>query len=116
MFNSEVAKRVAQITSELAQAEMQADGAKQDPIVMLKQRELDLRAMDLQRRAQEGTIKIENQEDQFEDRLDFDKMKLEQNDDQSDARLEVAREKMELAQKKQEKKNGYEIRTRQTIC
>ena len=73
---------------------------------MLKQRELDLRAMDLQRRAQEGTIKIENQEDQFEDRLDFDKMKLEQNDDQSDARLEVAREKMELAQKKQEKKNG----------
>ena len=106
MFNSEVAKRVAQITSELAQAEMQADGAKQDPIVMLKQRELDLRAMDLQRRAQEGTIKIENQEDQFEDRLDFDKMKLEQNDDQSDARLEVAREKMELAQKKQEKKNG----------
>ena len=106
MFNSEVAKRVAQITSELAQAEMQADGAKQDPIVMLKQRELDLRAMDLQRRAQEGTIKIENQEDQFEDRLDFDKMKLEQNDDQSDARLEVAREKIELAQKKEEKKNG----------
>jgi hypothetical protein len=106
MFNSEVAKRVAQITSELAQAEMQADGAKQDPIVMLKQRELDLRAMDLQRRAQEGTIKIENQEDQFEDRLDFDKMKLEQNDDQSEARLQVAREKMELAQKKQEKKNG----------
>jgi len=106
MFNSEVAKRVAQITSELAQAEMQADGAKQDPIVMLKQRELDLRAMDLQRRAQEGTIKIENQEDQFEDRLDFDKMKLEQNDDQSDARLQVAREKMELTQKKQEKKNG----------
>jgi len=106
MLNSEIAKRVAQITSELAQAEMQADGAKQDPIVMLKQRELDLRAMDLQRRSQEGTIKIENQEDQFEDRLDFDKMKLEQNDDQSDARLEVAREKMELNQKKQEKKNG----------
>ena len=106
MLNSEIAKRIAQITSELAQAEMQADGAKQDPIVMLKQRELDLRAMDLQRRSQEGTIKIENQEDQFEDRLDFDKMKLEQNDDQSDARLEVAREKMELNQKKQEKKNG----------
>ena len=106
MLNSEIAKRIAQITSELAQAEMQADGAKQDPIVMLKQRELDLRAMDLQRRSQEGTIKIENQEDQFEDRLDFDKMKLEQNDDQSDARLEVAREKMELTQKKQEKKNG----------
>ena len=106
MLNSEIAKRIAQITVELAQAEAQQDGAKQDPIVMLKQRELDLKAMDLQRRSQEGTMRIENQEDQFEDRLDFDKMKLEQNDDQSDARLEVAREKMELAQKKQEKKNG----------
>ena len=106
MLNSEIAKRIAQITVELAQAEAQQDGAKQDPIVMLKQRELDLKAMDLQRRSQEGTMKIENQEDQFEDRLDFDKMKLEQNDDQSDARLEVAREKMELTQKKQEKKNG----------
>ena len=106
MLNSEIAKRIAQITVELAQAEAQQDGAKQDPIVMLKQRELDLKAMDLQRRSQEGTMRIENQEDQFEDRLDFDKMKLEQNDDQSDARLEVAREKMELTQKKQEKKNG----------
>ena len=106
MLNSEIAKRIAQITVELAQAEAQQDGAKQDPIVMLKQRELDLKAMDLQRRSQEGTMRIENQEDQFEDRLDFDKMKLEQNDDQSDSRLEVAREKMKINQKKQEKKNG----------
>ena len=105
IFNSEVAKRVAQITSELAQAELMQDNEKKDPIVMLKQRELDLKAMDLQRRSQEGTMRIENQEDQFEDRLDFDKMKLEQNDDQSDSRLAVAREKMELNQKKQEKKN-----------
>jgi hypothetical protein len=40
-----------QITIELAQAESMEDNAKQDPIVMLKQRELDLRAMDLQRKA-----------------------------------------------------------------
>ena len=105
IFDSEVAKRIAQITTELAQSELMQDNEKKDPIVMLKQRELDLKAMDLQRRSQEGTIKIENQEDQFEDRLDFDKMKLEQNDDQSESRLQVAREKMELNQKKQEKKN-----------
>jgi hypothetical protein len=95
MFDSEVAKRVAQITAELAQNEMMLDSQKQDPVVMLKQRELDLRAMDLQRRAEEGNMKIENQEGQFDERLDFDKLKLETQDEQSDKRLELAREKME---------------------
>ena len=104
LLNSEIARRIAQITIELAQAESMEDNAKQDPIVMLKQRELDLRAMDLQRKAQESTMKIDNQTDQFEDRLEFDKLKLEQQDEQSDKRLEVAREKME-------KQNGQKVRT-----
>jgi len=62
---------------------------------MLKQRELDLRAMDLQRRAQEGSMKLEQNQDQFDEKLDFDKLKLETQDEQADKRLEVAREKME---------------------
>jgi hypothetical protein len=66
----------------------------------LKQRELDLRAMDLQRKAQEGTMRLENQEDQFEDRLEFDKIKLEQNDEQSDKRLDIARQKLEQNEQK----------------
>jgi hypothetical protein len=105
LLNSEIARRIAQITIELAQAESMEDNAKQDPIVMLKQRELDLRAMDLQRKAQESTMKTDNQTDQFEDRLEFDKLKLEQQDEQSDKRLEVARQKLE-------KQNGQKIRTR----
>ena len=105
LFNSEVAKRIAQITIELAQAESMEDNAKQDPIVMLKQRELDLRAMDLQRKAQESTMKMDVQSDQFEDRLEFDKLKLETQDEQSDKRLEVARQKME-------KQNGQKAGTR----
>jgi hypothetical protein len=104
VMDSEVAKRIAQITFELAQAEAQQDGAKQDPLIMLKQRELDLRAMDMQRRAQTDALRINNQDEQFEDRLDFDKVKLETQDEQSDERLEVAREKMNL--KKQGAKNG----------
>ena len=105
IFNSEVAKRIAQLTIELAQAESMEDNAKQDPIVMLKQRELDLRAMDLQRKAQESTMKMDVQSDQFEDRLEFDKLKLETQDEQSDKRLEVARQKME-------KQNGQKAGTR----
>jgi len=100
LFDSQVAKRIAQITAELAQNENMADMSKQDPVVMLKQRELDLRAMDLQRKAQEGTIKMENQSDQFEDRLEFDKVKLEQNDEQSDKRLDIARQKLEQNEQK----------------
>src|SRR6056300_428895 len=95
MYNSEVAKRIAQITAELAQNETMMDAQKSDPVIMLKQRELDLRAMDLQRRAQEGTMKLEQNQDQFDEKLDFDKLKLETQDEQSDKRLEVAREKME---------------------
>ena len=100
MFDSQVAKRVAEITTQLAQGEMMADMQKADPVVMLKQRELDLRAMDLQRKAQEGTMKMENQEDQFEDRLEFDKLKLEQNDEQADKRLDIARQKLEQNEQK----------------
>jgi hypothetical protein len=99
MLDSEVAKRIAQLTSELVQAEMQSDGAKQDPLIMLKQRELDLRAMDMQRRAETDALRINNQDEQFEDRLDFDKVKLETQDEQSDERLEVAREKMNIKNK-----------------
>ena len=44
MFDSQVAKRIAQITAELAQGEIWLDMQKQDPVVMLKQRELDLKS------------------------------------------------------------------------
>jgi hypothetical protein len=98
-FNSEVSKRIAQITMEMAQQEMNAEGAKQDPLIMLKQREIDLRALDLQRKQQEAAMKMQIDQDQFEEKIDFDKMKLETMDEQSDKRLAVARQKME-------KKNG----------
>jgi len=100
IFDSETAKRIAQITAELAQNESMLESQKQDPVVMLKQRELDLRAMDLQRRVEEGNMKIENQEGQFDERLDFDRMKLETQDEQSDKRLELAREKLEKQNEK----------------
>ena len=104
LFNSEVAKRIAQITTELAQSEAAGDQqSKQDPLIMLKQRELDLKAMDMQRRAEEGILRIENQDEQFEDRLEFDKLKLETQDEQSDERMEVAREKMTMAANKAKK-------------
>ena len=57
MYDAEVAKAAAQITQELVQQEMQANAAKQDPLVRIKQQEVDLRAMDMQRKAEEVQFK-----------------------------------------------------------
>lgn len=99
LFDSLVAKRIAEITTQLATEEQM--GAKQDPLVALKQRELDLRAMDMQRKAQETMMQEERKTVEFEDRLDLDKMKLEANEDQASERIRIAEEKLDIQKEKQ---------------
>ena len=99
LFDSMVAKRVAEITTQLAQEE--AGGQKPDPLVALKQRELDLRAMDMQRKAQETIMDQERKAMEFEDRLDLDKMKLESAEDQAEERIRIEEEKIDLNREKQ---------------
>jgi len=74
MAASQIAKRVNVLTTQLVQEEA---GQQQDPLVALKQRELDLKAMDIQMRAQRDSEKLDQQQAQFEDRLDFDEEKLQ---------------------------------------
>ena len=95
MYDAEVAKRAAQITSELAQTEMQTNAAKQDTLVRIKQQEVDLRAMDMQRKAEETQFKQDQENKRAADRLEFDYDRLATQDQQSDERLEVARQKLE---------------------
>ena len=95
LFEAEVAKAAARITQELAQTEMQANAGKQDPLVKIKQQEVDLRAMDLQRKAEETRFKQDQENQRAAQRLEYDYDKLAQQDQQSDERLEVAREKMQ---------------------
>tara|TARA_R100000700_G_scaffold3824_2_gene6870 strand:- start:1110 stop:3431 length:2322 start_codon:yes stop_codon:yes gene_type:complete len=92
-----IAVKVSQITNELAQSE---GAANQDPLVALKQRELDLRALDLQRKASENQMNFELKEQEVEERLDIEKMKLEDNQEQHDERIRVAREKLDVQKKK----------------
>jgi len=94
-FEAEVAKAAARITQELAQSEMQANAAKQDPLVRIKQQEIDLRAMDLQRKVEETRFKADQENQRAAQRLEFDYDRLAQQDQQSDDRLDVAREKLE---------------------
>ena len=47
------------------------------PLVELKQRELELKAMDLKRKSTEGMMNYDLKENQIEEKLDIEKMKLE---------------------------------------
>jgi hypothetical protein len=95
LFQAEVAKVAAQITQELVQTEMQTNAAKQDPLVRIKQQEVDLKAMDMQRKAEETAFKQDQENQRAAERLAFDYDRLATQDQQSDERLAVAREKLE---------------------
>jgi len=95
MFEAEVAKVAAQITQELVQTEMQTNAAKQDPLVRIKQQEVDLKAMDMQRKAEETQFKQDQENQRAAERLAFDYDRLAVQDQQSDERLAVARQKLE---------------------
>jgi len=95
MFEAEVAKVAARLTQELAQSEMQAAAGKQDPLIKIKQQEIDLRAMDLQRKAEETRFRAEQENQRAAQRLEYEYDKLAQQDEQSEERLEVAREKIQ---------------------
>ena len=73
---------------------------KGDPLVELKQRELDLRAMDMQRRAGEFNQVEDRKRDEFEQNIDLDKMKREDAEKASKERIRVADEKLDIAAKK----------------
>jgi hypothetical protein len=98
IFEAEVAKVAAQITSELVQTE-QANQNKEDPLIKIKQQEIDLRAMDLQRKVEETKFRADQENSRAAQRLEFDYDRLAQQDSQSDERLEVAREKIESKKK-----------------
>jgi hypothetical protein len=97
IFNSMIAKRVAELTQNLVAAE---GGPQQDPLVALKQRELDLKALDIQRRAQESIDDMMRKEGEFDEKIDVEKMKLEQQEEQAAARIRVAQEKINVAREK----------------
>ena len=100
IFDQMVAKRTAELTTQLAQAESQAQGAQQDPLIRLKQQEIDLRALDLQRKAEEVRFKESKQDERQEADLAFKLTQLEQNKEAAGERMEVAREKLDIAREK----------------
>ena len=95
---SMVAERVQALTEEIVEAEAATQGP--DPIVALKQQELDLRAMDMQRKSGEFNEVEGRKREEFDESLNLDKMKREDAEESSKERIRVADDKIKIAAKK----------------
>ena len=98
-MNGMIAQRVVELTAQLQQAE--AAGEQQvDPLVALKQRELDLRAAELQRKQQGDAISNSMDASKFKVDTLMRQHEIEVKDRQSNDRLDIAKDKIELLRQK----------------
>ena len=95
-----VAERVASLTQELQQLEQAMDKDKNDPLLQIKQQEVDLRALDLQRKFAEHMDVEERKMNEFSQSIDLDRMKREDAEDSAKERIRVADEKLDVARAK----------------
>jgi len=105
-INAMIAQRIAEITTQLV--ERSIVGQQKDPLVQLKQQEIDLKAMDMQRKSAEKMADIGMKEDQFDEKIDVAKMKLEDDEDQAKERIRIADDKLDLTEKIAAQKIGVE--------
>jgi hypothetical protein len=103
LTDSMIAKQIAELTQSLTKLE--SGSAKPDPLVALKQRELDLRALDLQRRSQEFAETESRKTEEFEEKIDLEKMKREDAEFAAEERIRVADEKVDILRSKNEQQN-----------
>jgi hypothetical protein len=98
-MNGMIAQRVVELTAQLQQAEAAGD-QKVDPLVALKQRELDLRAMDIQIKA--NNINTDNALNASQFKVDtlMKQHEIEVKDKQSYDRLDIAKGKLDLMRSK----------------
>jgi hypothetical protein len=101
-YNAMVAKRVVELTSSLVQME----GGQTDPLVALKNRELDLKAMDMQRKSNE--FQTEEQRKQNEVMIDtsIEQARLDQAALGQRERIRIAEEKLDVARIKEMNRNN----------
>ena len=98
-MNGMIAQRVVELTAQLQQAEAMGE-QKTDPLVELKQRELDLKAMELQRKQQADSMGVVMKSSEFKVDTLLEQQKLHQQDRQSEDRLKIARDKLTVMREK----------------
>jgi len=104
VFDGVHAERIQLLTEELVKQEQPAD----DPLVRLKQQELDMRAADMQRKAEEFLVQEQRKVDEFDQRIDLDKMIREDSEEAGKERIRVADEKLDVMRDKLKQDTGKE--------
>ncbi len=101
-YNARVAQRVVELTANLVQME----GGQTDPLVALKNRELDLKAMDMQRKSNE--FSVEEQRKQNETMIDtsIEQARLDQSAQGQRERIRIAEDKLDIARLKEANRNN----------
>tara|TARA_R100001015_G_C4633654_1_gene198924 strand:+ start:2960 stop:5305 length:2346 start_codon:yes stop_codon:yes gene_type:complete len=110
LFDSMVAETITQLTEELVNLEM--GNQKPDPLVQLKQQELDMRAMDIQRRSQEFATEEQRKREEFEQNIDLERMQREDAETASKERIRVADDKLDIMRDKLKQDTGKDEKTK----
>ena len=91
---SRVAELIAQYTEEIFAVLMPPGGDQVDPLVMLREKELEIKATDIQRKALEFDSRMEFESAREEGRQDLAREKIDSSEDIAQMRARIAREKI----------------------
>jgi hypothetical protein len=91
---AKVAQLIAQYTQEVMAAIMPPSEGPVDPLVELRSKELDIKTMDVQRKAQEFAVKQEFEEGREEERLELARDKIDSQEDIALLRADVNLERI----------------------
>ena len=94
-LEARVAELIAQYTEEVMTALMPPPEGEVDPLVQLRSKELDIKAADVQRKAEEFAVKQMFEEEREGERQDLVREKIDSQEDIALLRAEVNRERME---------------------
>ena len=88
-----IARIEAQLTEQAVVVEENYIASRKDPLVLLKERELDIRALEVQQKSQDEQMRQTNEDFRFDEKMDFEKVKLENKEEADKAKLalEVAK-------------------------
>jgi len=78
-----------------------AEGGQQDPLVALKSRELDLKAMDMQRKSQENSVEEQRKQSELMMDASLEQERLRQLQQGQRERIRIAEEKLDIARIKE---------------
>ena len=90
-----IAQAEAQLTEQAVQTEEAYIASRKDPLVLLKQRELDIKALEIQQKSQDSAMSQQNEDFRFDEKMELEKVKLENKEEADKAKLNLEAAKLQ---------------------